>query len=44
MENWRLIRDRKQAQIDKYAIRENSTRVYHAYIIGEWVMVRKKEL
>ena len=32
--NWRLIRQRKQAQIDKDVIRNNSTRVDHNYIIG----------
>ena len=41
--NWRLIRHRKQAQIDKDVIRENSTIVEHDYIIGDWVMVREKE-
>ena len=34
------MRQRKQAQKEKYIIRENSTRVYHKYRIGEWVMVR----
>ena len=40
--NWRLIRQRKQAQIDKDVIHENSTRVNHNYIIGDWAMVREK--
>ena len=40
--NWGLIRQRKQAQIDKDVICENSTRVDHDYRIGEWVMARKK--
>ena len=40
--NWRLIRQRKQAQIDKDVIPENSTRVDHDYRIGDWVMARKK--
>ena len=40
--NWRLIRQRKQAQIDKYVIRKNSTRVDYDYIIGDWVVVRVK--
>ena len=39
---WRLLRQRKQAQIDKDVIRENSTRVDHNYRIGDWVMVRGK--
>ena len=40
--NWRSICQRKQAQMDKDVIRENSTKVNHDYIIGDWVMVRKK--
>ena len=40
--NWRLIRQRKQAKIDKDAICENSTRVDQDYRIGDWVTVRKK--
>ena len=40
--NWRLIHQHKQAQTEKYVIRENSTRVDHDYIIGDWVMVRGK--
>ena len=39
---WRLIHQRKQAQIDKDVIRENSTRVDYDYRIGDWVMVRRK--
>ena len=42
IDNWRLILQRKQAQIEKDVIRENSTRVDHDYIIGEWFMVRGK--
>ena len=44
LENWRLILQRKQVQIDKYVIRENSTTVDHGYIIGYWVMVKGKRL
>ena len=40
--NWRLIRQRKQAQIDKDVIREKSTRVDYDYRIRDWVMVREK--
>ena len=40
--SWILIHQRKQAQIEKEVIRENSTRVNHDYRIGEWVMVRGK--
>ena len=40
--NWRLIRQRKQAQIDKDVIRENYTRVNHDYRIRYWFMVREK--
>ena len=42
IDNWRLISQRKQAQIDKDVICEYSTRVYHDYRIGDWVMVREK--
>ena len=34
-ENWRLIRKRKQAQIDKDVLCENYTRVDHDYRIGD---------
>ena len=40
--NWRLIRHRKQAQIDKDVNRKNSTRVDYDYRIGDWVMVREE--
>ena len=33
--NWRLMPQRKQAQIDKGVICENSTRVDHDYIIED---------
>ena len=42
MANRRLILKRKQGQIDKDVIHENSTRVNHDYRIREWVMVRGK--
>ena len=42
--NWISIRQRKQAQIDEDVIRENSTKVYHDYRIGDWVMVGEKWL
>ena len=35
-----LIRQRKQAQIEKNLIRENFTIFNHDYIIGQWVLVR----
>ena len=38
--NWRLRRQRKQVQIEKDVIRENSTRVNQDYRIGDWVIVR----
>ena len=38
--NWGLIHQRKQAQIDKDVILENSTRVYYKYRTGDSVMVR----
>ena len=34
----RYIRQRKQAQIDKDVIRENSTRIDHDYILGDKLM------
>ena len=40
--NWRLIRQRKQAQIDEDLIPKNSTRVDHDYRIGDRVMVGRK--
>ena len=42
LENWRVIRQRKQAQIEEDVILENYTRVHHDYRIGDWVMVRRK--
>ena len=42
LDNWRLIRQRKQAQIDKDIIRKISTRVDHDYRLGDWVMVIKR--
>ena len=41
IENWRLIRQCKQAQIYKDVIRKNSTRIDHNYVIGDWFMVRE---
>ena len=38
--DWRFIRQRKQAQIDKDVIRENSTRIDHDYILGDKLMTR----
>ena len=40
--NWKLICQRKQVQIEKDILRENSTIVNHDYRIGEWVKVRKE--
>ena len=41
IENFRYIRQRKQAQIEKYFIRKNSTIIDHNYIVGDRVMIRK---
>ena len=41
--NWRYIRHQKQAQIEKYVIHENSTRIDYDYNIGDKVMVRRKQ-
>ena len=41
--NWILIRQRKQDQINKDGIRENSTRANHDYRFGEWAMVRERK-
>ena len=40
LKNWRLIRQRKQVQIEKDVIHENSTRIDHNSIVGYQVVVR----
>ena len=40
--DWRYIRQRKQAQIDKDAICENTTIIYHNYRVGDKVMTKTK--
>ena len=37
---WRYIHQHKQAQIEKYTIRENSTRIDHNYRVGNKFMIR----
>ena len=43
IENWRYMCHRKQAQVEKYIIRENSTRIDYDYNIGDKVMVRRNQ-
>ena len=38
VENWRYIRQRKQAQINKDVIRNNSTIIDHNYRVGDQVL------
>ena len=40
--NWRYIRQRKKSQIDKYVIRENTTRIDHYYRVGDKLMTKTK--
>ena len=40
--NWRFICQRKQAQIEKNVINENSTRINHNYRSGDQIMLREK--
>ena len=39
IENWRYIRQRKQMQIEKDVIRENSTRIDHDNRVGDKIVV-----
>ena len=41
--NWQLIRDRKQAQINKDNIRENRTRIPHEYKVGDQVLMNDNQ-
>ena len=38
VEGWRYICQRKQTQINKDITRENTTRIYHNYRVGDKVM------
>ena len=38
--DWRYICQRKQAKIDKDAIRENTTRINYDYKVGDQVLIR----
>ena len=40
--DWKYILQSKQAQIEKYAIYENSTRINHNYRVGDQVMIGNK--
>ena len=42
--DWRYIRQRKQLQIGKDVIRENTTRIDHYYIVGDELMIITKSL
>ena len=44
MANWRHIHQRKQRQIEKDVIRENSTRIDYNFNIGDKVVVIKNRL
>ena len=39
---WRYIHQRKQAQVYKDVIRENTTRINYDYILGYQVLIRNK--
>ena len=41
--SWRYIRQRKQTQIEKDVICENSTRIDHDYRFGDKVLVRRNQ-
>ena len=40
--DWRHICKRKQTQINKYVARENTTRIYHDYRVGDKVMTKTR--
>ena len=42
MANWIYIRQLKQAQIEKYIIRENSTIIEYNFRVGDQITLRKK--
>ena len=43
IENFRCIRQRKQAQIEKYIIRKKPTRIDYDYRFGDQVMIGRKQ-